>query len=67
MQRFGLSLGRVIVLSAALALIVFVSITANGVSGGILFAIAIGTAVAVAVFSDSGRQNCVPRFLRRRS
>jgi hypothetical protein len=66
MQRFGLTFGRVVVLAAALALIVFVSITANGVPGGILFAIAIGTAVAVAVFSDSGRRNCVPRFLRRR-
>jgi hypothetical protein len=67
MQRFGLSIGKVIVLAAALALIVFVSITANGVSGGVVFAMAIGTAVAVAVFSDSGRRNCVPRFLRRRT
>jgi hypothetical protein len=66
MQRFGLSFGKVAVLAAALALILFVSITANGVPGGIIFAIAIGTAVGVAVLSDSGRHDCVPRFLRRR-
>jgi predicted anti-sigma-YlaC factor YlaD len=66
MQRLGLSWRKAALLSVALAVIVFVSITAVGLPGGILSAIAIGTATAVAAFSDSRRDNCVPRFLRRR-
>jgi hypothetical protein len=67
MQRLDLSWGKGLVLAAALAVVVFVSITAAGFPGGILFAIALGTAVGVAVLSDSKRHTCVPRFLRRRT
>jgi hypothetical protein len=54
------------ILAAALIVIVVVSITAVGFPGGRPFAVALGTATAVAVFSDSRRHNCVPPFLRRR-
>jgi hypothetical protein len=66
MQRFALSWRRGIVLSVALAVIVFVSVTAVGFPGGILFGISLGAATAVAVFGDSGRHSCLPQFLRRR-
>jgi hypothetical protein len=38
---------------------------AAGLNGGMLFAVAIGAATAVAIFSDT-RRECSPRFLRRR-
>jgi Na+/alanine symporter len=49
----------------AVLVVAFVSWTAVGGASGIVFAIAIGTGVAVAVFS-SGQRHCTPRFLRRR-
>jgi hypothetical protein len=66
MQRFGRNWRRGVVLVAALAVIVFVSVTAVGFPGGILFAISLGVATSVAVFGDTRRHNCVPGFLRRR-
>jgi hypothetical protein len=57
---------RAAVLSVALAVIVFVSITAMGFVSGILFAVSLGTGTALAVFSDTKRRSCTPRFLRRR-
>jgi hypothetical protein len=36
-----------------------------GLGSGALFPIAIGVAVSIAIFSESGG-NCAPRFLRRR-
>jgi uncharacterized membrane protein len=56
---------RFAILVASLAVIVFVSVVALGSPGGILFAIAIGTAAAVAIFSDT-RGTCSPRLFRRR-
>lgn len=61
MQRFSRAWPRVAVLAAALAAIVFVSFTAVGFPGGILFAVALGAATGVAVFSDAKRRNCPPR------
>lgn len=58
---------RAVVLAAALAVIVFVSVTAMGVVSGILFAVSLGTGTALAVFGDARRHSCVPRFLRRRT
>ena len=49
----------------ALAFVVFVSLTAVGGPSGIIFAIAIGTAVAVAVFSDT-QGACAPPLARPR-
>jgi hypothetical protein len=49
---------------AALALVVFVSVVAVGGPSGILSAIAIGIAVAVALFSDT--QGACSRPFRRR-
>jgi hypothetical protein len=65
MQRLGRA-WRKSVLAVALAVITFVSVTAVGFPGGVLFAIALGTAAAVAAFGDSRRHSCVPRFLHRR-
>lgn len=62
MRRFGRSWRKGAVLALALAVIVFVSVTAVGFPGGIVFAIALGTATAVAVYSDSRHAGC-----RRRS
>jgi hypothetical protein len=52
------------VLVAALAVVLFVGWTTNGWAG-MLFALAIGSAVAAAIVSD-GKETCVPEFLRRR-
>jgi uncharacterized membrane protein len=56
---------RCAILAALLAVIVFVCVVAVGSPGGIVFAIAVGTAVAVAIFSDP-RSTCSPRLFRRR-
>jgi hypothetical protein len=56
---------RVCAILVAVVAVAFVCWTAVGGISGILFAIAIGTAVAVAVFSGT-RRTCTPRFLRRR-
>jgi hypothetical protein len=66
MQRLGRSWRRGVVLSVALAVILFVSVKAVGFPGGVIFAIAVGSATAVAAFSDSRRHDCLPRFLHRR-
>jgi hypothetical protein len=66
MQRLGRSWRRGVVLAVALAVIVFVSVTAVGFPNGLLFAIAVGSAAAVAAFGDSRRHNCSLRFLQRR-
>jgi fatty acid desaturase len=66
MQRLGRSWRRGVVLSIALAAILFVSVTAVGFPSGVFFAIAVGAATAVAVFSDSRRHNCRPSFFQRR-
>lgn len=55
---------RCAALLAALAVVLFVGWTTDGWAG-MLFALAIGAAVAVAIFSD-GKETCVPVFLRRR-
>jgi hypothetical protein len=57
-------LARSLVLVAALGVVLFVGWTTDG-WGGMLFALAIGVAVAVAIFSD-GKETCMPGFLRRR-
>jgi hypothetical protein len=54
-------------LVAALALVVFVSFVAIGGPSGILSAIAIGIAVAVALFGDKQRAGACSRPFRRRS
>jgi low temperature requirement protein LtrA len=53
------------VLVAAVVVVLVCFWLATGVSSGMLAAIAIGTGVAVAVFSGP-RRTCAPRFLRRR-
>jgi hypothetical protein len=57
-------LARSCVLVAALGVVLFVGWTTDG-WGGMLFALAIGAAGAVAISSD-GKKTCMPGFLRRR-
>ncbi len=52
------------ILAALLVVVLVCGLVAAGFSGG-LFAIAIGAATAVAVFSDK-QSTCSPSFLRRR-
>jgi len=52
---------------AAVALVVFVSFVAVGGASGIISAIAIGIAVAVALFGDKQRAGACSRPFRRRS
>lgn len=66
MRRFGRAWRRGVVLAAALAVIVFVSVTAVGFPAGILFAISVGVATVVAVFGDTRRWNCSWRSFRQR-
>jgi hypothetical protein len=63
MNRDGLI--RMCAILVAVLVVAFVCWAAVGGLSGILFAIAIGTAVAVAIFSGT-RRKCSPRFLRRR-
>lgn len=65
MNRNRLMRARVVVV-AVVGVAAVVGWVAVGFNGGVPFAIAIGTAVAVAIFSD-GQGNCSPRFRRRRS
>jgi MFS superfamily sulfate permease-like transporter len=53
-----------VLLTPVLALVVFVCVVAVGLTGGFLFGIAIGAAVAVAVFGDS-HSTCSLPFSRR--
>jgi fatty acid desaturase len=63
MNRDGLV--RMCAILVAALVVAFVCWTAVGGVSGILFAIAIGTAVAVAIFGGTQR-GCSPSFLRRR-
>ena len=56
---------RVAVLGAVVAVALACGWMATGFSSGFVFAIAIGVATAIAVFSDT-KGACAPRFLRRR-
>jgi hypothetical protein len=59
-------LGRKCAALAAILGVVFVcGWAAVGFTSGVMFAVAIGAATAVAVFGDPQR-TCSPRFLRRR-
>ncbi len=59
-------LGRRIATVAAVVGVVLVCVwAAVGFHGGVLFAVALGAAVAVAILSDT-RSTCSPSFLRRR-
>lgn len=53
------------VLAAVIVVVFLFGWALSDLNGGVLFAIAIGIATAIAVFSDR-RHSCSPRFLRRR-
>jgi len=65
MQQRGRFWRRSVILAAALAVIFFVSVTALGFPAGALFGIGVGIATAVAAFSGSREDNCLPRFWQR--
>jgi hypothetical protein len=64
-DRHGLA-RKAAAVAAVIVVLLAIGWVVSGLTSGMLAAIAIGTGVAVAIFSSGNRRVCAPHFLRRR-